>query len=66
MPWKLPGGLANLGEQIDEAAIREVYGNNSVPDPLPEASEIADATWLPLQEYRDMIIMVIENAGDIR
>lgn len=23
-PWKLPGGLAELGEQLDEAAIREV------------------------------------------
>ena len=23
-PWKIPGGLAELGEQIDEAAIREV------------------------------------------
>ncbi len=23
-PWKIPGGLAELGEHIDEAAIREV------------------------------------------
>lgn len=25
MPWKTPTGMANLGEQIDEAAVREVF-----------------------------------------
>jgi hypothetical protein len=24
-PWKIPGGLAELGEHLDEAAIREVF-----------------------------------------
>jgi ADP-ribose pyrophosphatase YjhB (NUDIX family) len=101
MPWKLPGGLAELGEQIDEAAIREVleetgikcrfehilgvrhthntqFGRSDlyfvcllkpipvssrtngdeetiIPDPVPQADEIADTAWVPMAEYRDMV-----------
>jgi ADP-ribose pyrophosphatase YjhB (NUDIX family) len=29
--WKIPGGLAELGEQLDEAAIREVLEETGVP-----------------------------------
>lgn len=31
MPWKMPGGLAELGEQLDEAAVREVLEETGVP-----------------------------------
>jgi ADP-ribose pyrophosphatase YjhB (NUDIX family) len=31
MPWKIPGGLAELGEQIDEAVVREVLEETGVP-----------------------------------
>ena len=30
-PWKIPGGLAELGEQLDEAAIREVLEETGIP-----------------------------------
>lgn len=29
--------------------------NGRIPTPVPQACEIAEATWLPLSEYRDMI-----------
>ena len=31
MPWKIPGGLAELGEQIPEAAVREVMEETGIP-----------------------------------
>lgn len=31
MPWKIPGGLSELGEQLDEAVIREVMEETGVP-----------------------------------
>lgn len=30
-PWKVPGGLSELGEDIDEAAVREVLEETGVP-----------------------------------
>ena len=30
MPWKIPGGLADLGEHIDEAAVREVLEETGI------------------------------------
>ena len=30
MKWKIPGGLADLGEHIDEAAVREVYEETGI------------------------------------
>ena len=29
-PWKIPGGLAELGEHLDEAAVREVYEETGI------------------------------------
>lgn len=29
-PWKIPGGLAELGEGLDEAAVREVYEETGI------------------------------------
>ena len=97
-PWKIPGGLADLGEQLDAAAIREVMeetgiecrfksvlgfrhthglqfgrsdlyfvcrlepversdedGNVVIPEPVAQVEEIAAASWVPLQEYKDMV-----------
>lgn len=31
MPWKVPGGLSELGEEIDEAIVREVFEETGVP-----------------------------------
>lgn len=31
MPWKVPGGLSELGEHIDEAIVREVMEETGVP-----------------------------------
>jgi len=31
LPWKIPGGLAELGEHLDEAAIREIMEETGVP-----------------------------------
>jgi ADP-ribose pyrophosphatase YjhB (NUDIX family) len=31
MPWKIPGGLSDLGEQIPEAAVREVLEETGIP-----------------------------------
>lgn len=31
MPWKIPGGLSELGEQLDEAVVREVMEETGVP-----------------------------------
>eukprot|EP00751_Fragilariopsis_kerguelensis_P049543 CAMPEP_0171035640 /NCGR_PEP_ID=MMETSP0736-20130129/40818_1 /TAXON_ID=186038 /ORGANISM="Fragilariopsis kerguelensis, Strain L26-C5" /LENGTH=239 /DNA_ID=CAMNT_0011480045 /DNA_START=128 /DNA_END=848 /DNA_ORIENTATION=- len=96
--WKIPTGLAELGESIHEAAEREVFeetgiaatchhvlsfrhshemangrsdlffmcrlipnmneeddDDNNIRTPIPQACEIAEATWLPLSEYREMI-----------
>lgn len=30
-PWKIPGGLAELGEDLDEAVVREVYEETGIP-----------------------------------
>lgn len=30
-PWKIPGGLAELGEDLDEAVIREVFEETGIP-----------------------------------
>ena len=93
-PWKIPTGLAELGESIHGAAEREVLeetgiiakcqdilsfrhthgvangrsdlffvcrlipeedDNGNVQTPTPQACEIAEAKWLPLSDYRDMI-----------
>mmetsp|Transcript_4472 Transcript_4472/g.8249 ORF Transcript_4472/g.8249 Transcript_4472/m.8249 type:complete len:367 (+) Transcript_4472:245-1345(+) len=32
-----------------------VEEDGNIPDPVPQACEIADAKWLPLSEYRNMI-----------
>ena len=29
-PWKIPGGLANIGEELSDAAIREVYEETGI------------------------------------
>jgi 8-oxo-dGTP pyrophosphatase MutT (NUDIX family) len=106
MPWKVPGGLSELGEQIPEAAEREILeetgirtrfhsilsfrhahglsngrsdlffvcrldpieqtdedGNVIIPKPTPEESEIEDAQWIPLSEYRDMVNGVNRDFG---
>ena len=93
-PWKIPTGLAELGESIHSAAEREVLeetgisatcqdilsfrhthgmangrsdlfficrlipeedDDGNVKAPTPQACEIAEAQWLPLSEYRDMV-----------
>jgi len=94
-PWKIPGGLSELGEDFDEAVIREVYEetgirckfmsvlgvrhvhgttqfgrsdlffvcrlepisneNGTMSQPIPQEEEIEAATWLPLNEYRNMV-----------
>jgi len=93
-PWKIPTGLAELGESIHDAAEREVLeetgitatcqdilsfrhthamangrsdlfficrlipkedDNGNVKTPIPQACEIAEAKWLPLSDYRDMV-----------
>jgi len=105
MPWKIPGGLSELGEPLDVAAEREVMEETGVPcrfksivcfrhthglqfgrsdvyfvcrmepiiehvgtdgqeifsKPIPQAGEIAEAAWVPLQEYREMVFG--ENGG---
>ena len=113
-PWKIPTGLADLGESIHDAAEREVLeetgisatfhsvlsirhshgmsngrsdlfficrlipdnnednddngnggdGNdNNIRTPVPQACEIAEAKWLPLSEYRDMIDGLTEDSN---
>jgi ADP-ribose pyrophosphatase YjhB (NUDIX family) len=113
-PWKIPTGLAELGESIHDAAEREVLeetgisatchnvlsirhshgmsngrsdlfficrlipdnneeddgngnggdGNdNNIRTPVPQACEIAEAKWLPLSEYRDMIDGLTEDSN---
>ena len=93
-PWKIPTGLAELGESIHTAAEREVleetgisakcqeilsfrhtHGvangrsdlffvcrlipeedeDGNVMTPIPQACEIAEAKWLPVSYYRDMV-----------
>lgn len=93
-PWKIPTGLAELGESIHTAAEREVLeetginakcqeilsfrhthgvangrsdlffvcrlipeedDDGNVMTPIPQACEIAEAKWLPLSYYRDMV-----------
>jgi ADP-ribose pyrophosphatase YjhB (NUDIX family) len=93
-PWKIPTGLAELGESIHDAAEREVMeetgitatcqdilsfrhthgmangrsdlffvcrlipkedDKGNVETPIPQACEIAEAKWLPLSDYRDMV-----------
>ena len=93
-PWKIPTGLAELGESIHNAAEREVLeetgitakcqeilsfrhthgvangrsdlffvcrlvpeedSDGNVKAPTPQACEIAEAKWLPLSYYRDMV-----------
>mmetsp|Transcript_3909 Transcript_3909/g.8520 ORF Transcript_3909/g.8520 Transcript_3909/m.8520 type:complete len:370 (+) Transcript_3909:132-1241(+) len=100
-PWKIPTGLADLGESIHEAAEREVLeetgitakfdgifafrhthgmangrsdlfficqlipeedADGNVRTPVPQACEIAEAKWLPLSEYRDMVDGVTEES----
>lgn len=36
---------------------------NGVPTPFPQACEIAEATWLPLSQYRDMIDGISHDKG---
>ena len=31
MPWKIPGGLSDLGEDVDQAAVREVLEETGIP-----------------------------------
>jgi ADP-ribose pyrophosphatase YjhB (NUDIX family) len=93
-PWKIPTGLAELGESIHAAAEREVLEETGITatcqnilsfrhthgmangrsdlfficrltpkeddhgraeTPIPQACEIAEAKWLPLSDYRDMV-----------
>lgn len=93
-PWKIPTGLAELGESIEDAAQREVLEETgitatcqdilsfrhthgmangrsdlffvcrlipkedekgNVETPIPQACEIAEAKWLPVSDYRDMV-----------
>lgn len=100
-PWKIPTGLAELGESIHGAAEREVleetgitatcqeilsfrhtHGvangrsdlffvcrlipeedcNGNVETPIPQECEIAEAKWLPLSEYRDMVDGLTEES----
>uniref|UniRef100_A0A7S4AY20 Nudix hydrolase domain-containing protein n=1 Tax=Pseudo-nitzschia australis TaxID=44445 RepID=A0A7S4AY20_9STRA len=100
-PWKIPTGLADLGESIHDAAEREVLeetgitaschsilsfrhthgmangrsdlffvcrlipkedDNGSVQTPVPQACEIAEAKWIPLSEYRDMVDGLTEES----
>ena len=98
MPYKLPTGLANLGEPIEQAGAREVWeetgiqcqfhsvlgfrethglahgrsdmffvcrydlvpetnqqGDTIIPEPVPQEDEIAEACWMPLSDYRDLV-----------
>lgn len=100
-PWKIPTGLAELGESIHEAAEREVLeetgitaschsvlsfrhthgmangrsdlffvcrlipeedSDGNTKTPVPQACEIAEAKWLPLSEYRDMVDGLTEES----
>jgi len=100
-PWKIPTGLAELGESIHNAAEREVLeetgitatchsllsfrhthgvangrsdlfficrlipkedDDGNVKTPIPQACEIAEAKWLPLSEYRDMVDGLTEES----
>jgi len=100
-PWKIPTGLADLGESIHSAAEREVleetgitatchsilsfrhtHGmangrsdlffvcrlipkedeDGSTQTPVPQACEIAEAKWIPLSEYRDMVDGLTEES----
>ena len=100
-PWKIPTGLADIGESIHDAAEREVLeetgitasyhsilsfrhthgmangrsdlffvcrlipkedGRGSVQTPVPQACEIAEAKWIPLSEYRDMVDGLTEES----
>ena len=101
-PWKIPGGLAELGEGLDEAAVREVYEetgiycrfvgvlgmrhthamqfgrsdlyfmcrmeavpneDGSMPEPTPQAGEIEACRWLPLREFKNMVMSEDKNVG---
>ena len=101
-PWKIPGGLAELGEHLDEAAIREVYEetgihcrfvgvlgmrhthdmqfgrsdlyficrmeavpneDGSMSEPKPQAGEIEACRWLPLREFKTMVMSEDKNVG---
>ena len=98
LKWKIPGGLSELGEHLDQAAIREVReetgiltkfdsvlavrhthglqfnrsdlyficrlspieiedstGDVIIPEPVPQEGEIAAASWVQMDEYRDMV-----------
>lgn len=99
LKWKTPTGLSELGEQLEEAARREVLeetgvettfhsvlgfrqthglshnrsdlyfvcrcdpvegtaddGSPIIPQPVPQENEIARAEWVPLSEYRAMVM----------
>lgn len=101
-PWKVPGGLAELGEGLDEAVVREVYEetgihcrfvgvlgmrhthamqfgrsdlyfmcrmevvpneDGTIPDPTPQAGEIEACRWLPLSEFKTMVMSKDKNVG---
>jgi len=93
LKWKIPSGLAEIGENLDDAAIREVkeetmincvfcsvlafrhtHGvqfnrsdlffvcqlrpiedSGMIPEPVAQEDEIAVASWIPLDEYRNMV-----------